>query len=222
MPNSADGTTWTESQPANTDARNLGAQEIRGLRTGLRTRLEKEHVLPAASNVGGEHIAGSAVAYRQDGEPTNRPDPITSTSLTSADNGRLWFDSNDNNKLYVYADPDWVAVGAIASINTDMQTTDILSSITNNGTTGWVNNTGFLAFVTITALRIGSVTRQIEVQDVSNNFRIVLQSIFSPTLGGDRETFVGSFFVPDGNAARLTSAVSGFSGLARYAHMIVT
>ena len=217
MPNSADGTTWTESQPANTDARNLGAQEIRGLRTGLRTRLEKEHVLPAASNVGGEHIAGSAVAYRQDGEPTNRPDPITSTSLTSADNGRLWVDSNDNNKLYVYVDPSFVAV-APATINADSQSEDIFTDFVDSS--GWTNDQSQLVLVTIAIHRTSGIitTRSLQVQNVANTFQTLAEAITIDTV----QFISTSVLVPDANVVRITPTDGLWSGTVRYSRVLVT
>ena len=217
MPNSADGTTWTESQPANTDARNLGAQEIRGLRTGLRTRLEKEHVLPAASNVGGEHIAGSAVAYRQDDPPTNRPDPITSTSLTSADNGRLWVDSNDSNRLYVYVDPSFVAV-APATINADSQSEDIFTDFVDSS--GWTNDQSQLVLVTIAIHRTSAIftTRSLQVQDVSNTFRTLAEGIQTAS----QNLLFASVLVPDGNIVRVTPTDGLWSGTVRYSRVLVT
>ena len=217
MPNSADGTTWTESQPANTDARNLGAQEIRGLRTGLRTRLEKEHVLPAASNVGGEHIAGSAVAYRQDDPPTNRPDPITSTSLTSADNGRLWVDSNDSNRLYVYVDPSFVAV-APATINADSQSEDIFTDFVDSS--GWTNDQSQLVLVTIAIHRTNSIatTRSLQVQNVANTFQTLAEAITISTV----QFISTSVLVPDANVVRITPTDGLWSGTVRYSRVLVT
>jgi hypothetical protein len=99
MPSSGDGTGWDETLPTNSEYVKDGPLEIRDLRKGTRIRLAKEHVLPASSSAGGEHKAGSAVAYYQSSAPTQRPD--ASTSLSAADNGRLFVDSDDK-KLYVY------------------------------------------------------------------------------------------------------------------------
>lgn len=93
-----DGTGWSEAAPVDTDPRKDGAIEIRDLRTGVRIRVEKEHILPAASSAGGEHKAGSAITYRQAVAPTTRPD---GTTLTSQDDNRLWIDGDDD-RLYYY------------------------------------------------------------------------------------------------------------------------
>ena len=136
MANDAAGTTWTESEPALTDPRYLGQQEIRGLRTGVRLRTQREHETFAASTAGGWHRAGSAKAYYQSGEPSQRPD--AATALNADDDGRLWVDSDDN-KLYVYVDPGgFEAVGATlsASGNTDITSSGVQTA------GGWTNSTG--------------------------------------------------------------------------------
>lgn len=99
MAHDGTGTGWDITAPANADNLPDGAKEIRDLRKGLGIRLDKEHVTSAASSAGGEHKAGSAVAYYQSSAPTQRPD--ASTTLTAADNGRLFVDSDDKI-LYVY------------------------------------------------------------------------------------------------------------------------
>lgn len=98
---------WDEASPALSSPRREGAAEITSLRAGVRLRLSREHETPAAAGVGGEHKAGSAKAYRQSSAPTQRPD--ASTSLGSADAGRMWLDS-DNNKLYVWSGAAWVEI----------------------------------------------------------------------------------------------------------------
>ena len=57
-----------ETFPAGAEMVSAGAAEIRFLRAAARTRLLKEHVEPAAENVGGEHKAGSAMIYIGDYE----------------------------------------------------------------------------------------------------------------------------------------------------------
>lgn len=99
MASDGNGTAWSETVPANTEYVKDGALEVREVKKALRIRLEKEHVALGDSSAGGEHKAGSAVAYYQSSAPTNRPD--AATALTAADNGRLFVDSDDK-KLYVY------------------------------------------------------------------------------------------------------------------------
>jgi len=88
MPNTAD--TWDESSPAPSGLISEGDDEIRAVRAGTSQRLEKEHVVPSASNGGGEHLQGSAKVYIADDEaslPVLRPDGAT--SFTVEDEGRL-------------------------------------------------------------------------------------------------------------------------------------
>jgi len=105
MTNSADGTTWIEADPAITDPRRDGAQEIRGLRKGLKIRLDKEHEPLATNSDGGEHLRGSAKAYRASSAPTLRPDGLT--TLGNNDKGRLWFDTG-TDVLKVWDGSTWV------------------------------------------------------------------------------------------------------------------
>jgi hypothetical protein len=88
------GLGWDEAAPAVGDAHGNGCLEIQDLRKGLRIRLAKEHITPAANSVGGEHKQGSAVFWIQDAEPTTRPDGVT--ALTNADLGRIWVDTVNN------------------------------------------------------------------------------------------------------------------------------
>jgi len=88
MPSSGDGTGWDETLPTDSDDQADGPKEFRDLRKGTRIRVEKEHVLPAASSVGGEHKNGSAVAYYQTAFPSNRPDGTT--PLNAEDDGRIF------------------------------------------------------------------------------------------------------------------------------------
>ena len=91
-----DSTEWNETYPTDAEYVELGAREIRLLRAAVRTRLLKEHVEPAGSNVGGEHKAGSAVSYIGDYSeafPTQRPDGAT--NFTADDLGRLAYNTND-------------------------------------------------------------------------------------------------------------------------------
>ncbi len=81
--------------------------------------IEREHTtLGTAANTGGEHLKGSAVSYAQAGSPTQRPD--ASTTLTVADTGRSWLDTDDN-RFYLLTDgsvPTWTAQPNLALANT--------------------------------------------------------------------------------------------------------
>jgi len=92
MPADADiAAAWDETAPANGDSLALADDQIRGLRMGVKDRLDKEHVAFAGSTAGGEHKEGSGKVYYQAGAPTTKPDGAT--SLDSADEGRLWVNS---------------------------------------------------------------------------------------------------------------------------------
>jgi len=100
------GDEWNEAYPTNAEAVAGGASEIRLLRTAVKQRLLKEHVTPAADNVGGEHKAGSAVCFIGDYSeafPTLRPDEAT--NFTADDLGRLAYNTDDDN-FYVLTDHD--------------------------------------------------------------------------------------------------------------------
>jgi hypothetical protein len=91
MAHDGTGAGWSTTAPANSDAALDGAKEIRDLRIGVGARMSKEHVALAAAGAGGEHLAGSAVAFVEAtvDEPTTRPDGV---SLSADDAGRLWVD----------------------------------------------------------------------------------------------------------------------------------
>lgn len=102
---------WDESTPVITDARRLGAGEILNLRKSARLRIAKEHILPAGASVGGEHKAGSGLAYYAGVAPTLRPDG--SSSLSSQDAGRLWVNST-TKEVKVWTGAAWAAMEALA------------------------------------------------------------------------------------------------------------
>lgn len=106
-------TSWNsayELEPASTDAPSGGDDQIRQLKENLRTRLEYEHawaVGTPGATAQGWHSEGSAKVYVQAAAPTNRPDG--STALTSADEGRVWIDSDDDTADY-YDGSDFVDI----------------------------------------------------------------------------------------------------------------
>jgi len=107
MTNSSDGLSWNVDTPVSASPRKDGAAEVLGLRKGIELRYEKEHVLLAAmgsgpdlATGGGEHKAGSAFPYFQTADPTQRPD--AATTLTAADDGRLFVDTSAGYVLKVF------------------------------------------------------------------------------------------------------------------------
>jgi len=139
-----DGSAWDESSPNDTTAVKDGDDEIRDLRVGTRLRIEKEHIAPAGSSAGGEHKAGSAVAYYQSSAPTTKPDG--STSLDSDDNGRLWIDSDDQVLYHYVNGSGFVQVGG----NNATQALDNLASVAiNTSLISDTNNTDDLGSASI-------------------------------------------------------------------------
>lgn len=110
---------WDEGTPLITSARREGAGEILNLRKSIRGRLNKEHEAFVTGDVtagagGGEHKEGSAVCYYQASAPTLRPDGVT--SLSAADDGRVWIDS-DTKEAFVWDGDSWEALTLPNTIN---------------------------------------------------------------------------------------------------------
>ena len=217
MTNTADGTSWTITEPGDTDPRNEGATEIRGLRAGVGIRMDREHVTLAGSSVGGEHKAGSAVSYRQSGAPTTRPDGV---SLTSADNGRLWVDDADE-KMYVYVHTSWVAVapsvlGADVLAVASVVFTDMITG------TGWTNGTGSVVMLIVSATRSNSNLITVQVENTLDNFVTVATGQVQGTTGYIQT----SVLVPNANHARLlvngATVGGGWSGIAHRIALTLT
>lgn len=108
-----DGTLWDVTVPSDSGNVNDGAGEIRALKLELALRSNKEHSAYGTSSAGGEHLAGSAVAYYQSSFPTQRPDGAT--DLDSDDAGRLIVRSSDGS-LWYWNGTGFVLV-QIASLN---------------------------------------------------------------------------------------------------------
>jgi hypothetical protein len=120
-------TSWDTASPSNGENVKDGAQEIRFLRTGIATRANKEHVAAGASDAGGEHKPGSAVAFYAGSAPTQRPDAATALDNVN-DRGRLWL---DGGVLKYWNGTTWTAISGSASYSVA-----ILSDQKAAGTTG--------------------------------------------------------------------------------------
>lgn len=97
---------WGESSPANSDNLGLGAQEIRSLKTAVRTGLDAEHVWSSTGGAGtGIHRAGSARAF------------VGAESLvSSADtDGRLYV-SSDRSRLFHVGSTGTMFLGGAQSL----------------------------------------------------------------------------------------------------------
>src|SRR5258707_719613 len=98
MANDADGHSWDIASPADDSLADLLGVEGRGLRAGIGARMAKEHVAPAAADVGGEHLSGSAIVYVVPALPTTRPDGITLLDIN--DIGRVCIVSTTGQVLF--------------------------------------------------------------------------------------------------------------------------
>ncbi len=103
-----------EAKPAGTRNLNLGAPDIRGFKTAVQERLVREHNwdLAGTQSEHGWHKLGSALCYYGTSAPTNRPDEAT--ALSTADAGRMFWDSA-TNLLQIYSGSAWVDLDIIAS-----------------------------------------------------------------------------------------------------------
>jgi hypothetical protein len=167
--------------------------EIRDLRTGVGIRMNKEHATLATASAGGEHKEGSAKAYYESSEPTQRPDGVT--NLDSNDAGRIWIDSDDDS-LKIYDGSSFVTptTGINASGNTDIAT-----QIKN--TAGWTNSTGSPVLVCFQGS--GTVTFDLEI-DYGSGWVKFMDSVGVP--GTSAHTMGGSCIIPDGDKIRFNPA----------------
>ena len=212
MPNTVSAN-WDESSPVITEPRRDGALEVNTLREGVADRIAKEHVHPAAADVGGEHLEGSARAYFQDGAPVNRPDG--GGALAAADEGRLWVDSNDSNKLYVWdgvagaweeASPQR-AVFSQAIIAHDGTLVDVLAAMKTAG--GHTNAASFAElvvyhFAILTADGTGFTLGDIEYKKSGGVFVAIQPGQF---LNGHVSSVGGMFILNPGDAIRYVNYV---------------
>ncbi len=121
-------TEWDETMPLNSEGIKYGAQEIRLLRAAVGLRIDKEHDALAGSSAGGEHKQGSGKIYYDvaGSAPTQRPDEAT--NFTTADSGRLFYET-DTGKLKVYVfGTGWVDVKANDYVALSVLSGDIQAS----------------------------------------------------------------------------------------------
>lgn len=188
MANDGAGTTWVILSPANSDARSLGAQEIRGLRAGIAIRMDLEHEDMAGSSAGGKARSGSARAYYGATDPEDRPDG--NAVLGSTDTGR--FDVHSSTKiLRVYDGADWQAVNTGFSASSDG--TNVNAAFIS--ASGWTNDTGATVFF-IYSLTLHQTSAYTVKIDYGSGFVIVGVAVFASSV--NRHTIGGACFVPNG------------------------
>jgi hypothetical protein len=168
--------------------------EIRDLRKGVGIRADKEHVAAATASAGGEHKEGSAKAYYEAAEPTQRPD--AATNLDATDAGRIWIDSdNDSMKIYdgsAFVTPT-VGIGASGQ-------TDIATEIKAAG--GYTNATGSPILVNFQGT--GTVAFDLEIDYAGGGW---VKFIDSCGLSGlSHQICMGSVIIPNGGKIRFNPA----------------
>ena len=150
-----DGTAWDTTKPANSDNVSAADDEIRDIRVGVETRINKEHKTLARASAGGVNLLGSGRIYFQDATPTKKPDGTT--DLDTDDDGRIFVDKNDNNIPYVYEDgsggTDWeklmihnsAVIVAAKGANADYNAVPLIANgkFTADGTTQTIVVFGF-------------------------------------------------------------------------------
>lgn len=134
-----------ETEPADSDAISDGAGEIRDVKAKVRARIGAEHDFDTIStgNSGdetGRHLEGAARAFFESSAPSqlNGQDADSSQSL---DDGRIWFDSDDNNQCYVYDETAgaWETCSASSASNRNLLYNGSFEAGTAAGTNpdGW-------------------------------------------------------------------------------------
>lgn len=104
-----------ENAPAVDDSPSLGYKEFNDLKENIRLRFDNEHVFDTSSPADsqqGWHRQGSAIPYYGSTAPSARPD---GTSFSTADLGRLWYNTSDetfNVLTEVSPDPVWEVIAS--------------------------------------------------------------------------------------------------------------
>jgi len=112
---------WDETSPAAGDNVSYGDDEIRYLRAAIADRLQKEHICPAGSTAGGEHLPGGCqvleyqtaaslaaladrvkhgIGFSSDTKKLYRYDSSTNAQVLDIDHGSLSGRSDDDHPIY--------------------------------------------------------------------------------------------------------------------------
>ena len=214
MPNTTSAD-WDESSPVITEPRRDGALEINTLREGVGDRIAKEHVHPAAADVGGEHLEGSARAYNQDDEPTKRPDGTTNLNID--DDGRLWADLDDatDRKLFIWngATLAWEEISKQAAVPFtqedlahDGTPTDIAAAF--DSTAGYENEGTFAELINwnIKYEPFGSIGPHVNVEYKKSGgaFVAFADHVILEDTGDQDSILIGSYILNPGDFMRIT------------------
>jgi hypothetical protein len=110
------GTTWNasfEGTPGGGANPSEGDDRIRELKSAIRERIAKEHILTTGSGTDsahGWHKAGAAMAYWTSAAPTLLPDGSTALSTGVISKGRLWGNSGSSS-LSMWNGTTWMGIG---------------------------------------------------------------------------------------------------------------
>ena len=165
--------------------------------------MNKEHNAMSGSASpadGGEHKKGSARAYYEASDPTTRPDGVT---LTSADDGRLYVDS-DNQVLKVYDGTEFLDVNTSLTVTGQ---TDITAAMDTSA--GWTNSTGGTVMVVTQAVSGSSEQHKLKIDYGSGLLTVAISRV---DFGG-QHSFI-TLLVP--NNGVLKYDLSGICVLANY------
>ena len=161
-----DGTGWpTTLTPTGDEPHGNANQEIFDLRQGIKKRMDYEHEAltgSAAPDAGGRHKAGSAVAFFQAAKPPRQVGGVT-TLLNAGDNGRLWIDKNNNNRLYVWDATDFETCAP----NMDETTLEANSNLGRIKALGV--GTAHLAEAAVTLAKLGTGAPLIEIGEYTGS-----------------------------------------------------
>jgi len=80
---------WDVSKPIDHTKISVLPEEIRGLRSSIKTVIQKEHVALGAANSGGQHLKGAARVYLSNSLPTTDPESSNLDTSATSDDGRI-------------------------------------------------------------------------------------------------------------------------------------
>lgn len=80
---------WDVTKPIDHTKISVLPEEIRGLRSSIKTIIQKEHVALGASNLGGQHLKGAARVYLSDSLPGSDPESNNLDTSATSDDGRI-------------------------------------------------------------------------------------------------------------------------------------
>ncbi len=80
---------WDVTKPIDHTKVSVLPEETRGLRSSIKTVIQKEHVALGSANSGGQHLKGAARVYLGDAVPTTDPESNNLDTSATSDDGRI-------------------------------------------------------------------------------------------------------------------------------------